>query len=83
MDEAQEKNYKAYEPMRIGFTASDTSVEFDVWLFQDGDGLLASRLAVHLLLGRGAGKQSSQMAVAAVDVRGSGASDRRRRDQRR
>ena len=50
---------------------------------EDGDGLLASRLAVHLLLGRGAGKQSSQMAVAAVDVRGSGASDGRKRAVKR
>ena len=39
---------------------------------QDGDGLLASRLAMQLLIGRGACQQSSEVAIGVVDVRGCG-----------
>jgi len=40
--------------------------------WQDGDGLLASRQGMQLLLARGACQQSSEVAIGVVDVRGCG-----------
>jgi len=44
-------------------------------LDKDGDGLLASRQGMQLLLARGACQQSSEVAIGVVDVRGCGTLD--------